>query len=203
MEKRSRRGKPFYGCDNFPKCDFATWDKPLPEPCPDCGHPFLVEKNPPGPRQAGRSSPAPNKECGYKREDGLAPPAQATKDQSYVHDIGARGPGYDQIPQALEIIIRVVAHEELTGVKPPWPAALGLPSGRRPGRPAASVGPSVPSVPTDSINTFFHARDVQGGGQGEFLVPAAPYQGFFPKVTVVSPPLIRQQGAGSGVARGT
>ena len=43
-ERRSRRGKVFYGCSNYPKCKFSTWDKPVPEACPKCDAPFLVEK---------------------------------------------------------------------------------------------------------------------------------------------------------------
>ncbi len=36
VEKRTKRGKVFYGCNNYPKCDFATWSKPLTDPCPVC-----------------------------------------------------------------------------------------------------------------------------------------------------------------------
>ncbi len=45
-EKRSRRGKPFYGCSNWAKkqCDFVAWDRPVPQPCPDCGAKFVVKK---------------------------------------------------------------------------------------------------------------------------------------------------------------
>ncbi|HET7224926.1 MAG TPA: type I DNA topoisomerase, partial [Candidatus Eisenbacteria bacterium] len=43
-ERRSRRGKIFYGCTRYPECDFAVWDKPRLTPCPQCGAPFLVEK---------------------------------------------------------------------------------------------------------------------------------------------------------------
>ena len=45
-EKRSRRGKVFYGCSNYAKtgCDFVAWDRPIPEPCPDCGAKFLLKK---------------------------------------------------------------------------------------------------------------------------------------------------------------
>jgi DNA topoisomerase-1 len=45
-EKRSRRGKVFFGCSNYAKsgCDFVTWDRPIPVPCPDCGAAFLVKK---------------------------------------------------------------------------------------------------------------------------------------------------------------
>lgn len=44
-EKRSKRGKIFYGCSKYPDCDFATWDKPVPKKCPDCGHGFMSEKS--------------------------------------------------------------------------------------------------------------------------------------------------------------
>jgi DNA topoisomerase-1 len=37
VEKRTKKGKIFYGCANYPKCDFATWSKPIEEPCPVCG----------------------------------------------------------------------------------------------------------------------------------------------------------------------
>ena len=44
LEKRSRRGKIFYSCSRYPHCKFASWDRPLPEPCPVCHAPFIVEK---------------------------------------------------------------------------------------------------------------------------------------------------------------
>ncbi|HJX62019.1 MAG TPA: type I DNA topoisomerase [Dehalococcoidia bacterium] len=37
VEKRSRRGRVFYGCDNYPRCRFVTWSRPLATPCPQCG----------------------------------------------------------------------------------------------------------------------------------------------------------------------
>ncbi|NVB81000.1 MAG: type I DNA topoisomerase [Kofleriaceae bacterium] len=45
-EKRSRRGKPFYGCSNWAKkgCDFVAWDKPIPQPCPVCQAKFVLKK---------------------------------------------------------------------------------------------------------------------------------------------------------------
>jgi DNA topoisomerase-1 len=45
-EKRSRRGKPFYGCSNWAKkqCDFVAWDKPIPQPCPTCNAKFVLKK---------------------------------------------------------------------------------------------------------------------------------------------------------------
>jgi DNA topoisomerase-1 len=36
-ERRSRKGRTFYGCDRYPACDFVVWQRPLPAPCPDCG----------------------------------------------------------------------------------------------------------------------------------------------------------------------
>ena len=44
IEKTSKRGKVFYGCNNYPKCKVATWDMPTGEKCPECGK-LLVEKN--------------------------------------------------------------------------------------------------------------------------------------------------------------
>lgn len=43
-QKRTRRGKPFWGCTRYPHCDWSTWDRPVPTPCPDCNTPFLLEK---------------------------------------------------------------------------------------------------------------------------------------------------------------
>jgi DNA topoisomerase-1 len=36
-ERRTRKGRIFYGCLNYPECEFTTWDRPLPTPCPTCG----------------------------------------------------------------------------------------------------------------------------------------------------------------------
>ena len=44
IEKKSKRGKLFYGCNNYPKCKTAYWDKPIDEICPNCKS-MLVEKN--------------------------------------------------------------------------------------------------------------------------------------------------------------
>lgn len=37
QERKSKKGRVFYGCSRYPNCDFASWDKPLAEPCPKCG----------------------------------------------------------------------------------------------------------------------------------------------------------------------
>ena len=43
IERRTKRGKIFYGCNNYPKCQTAYWDKPTGEMCPECSS-MLVEK---------------------------------------------------------------------------------------------------------------------------------------------------------------
>ncbi|HEU5056250.1 MAG TPA: type I DNA topoisomerase [Kofleriaceae bacterium] len=65
-EKRSRRGKSFYGCSNYSKtsCDFVAWDRPIPEPCPECGAKFLVKKE----TRAGTTVKCLS--CDYKKSEG-------------------------------------------------------------------------------------------------------------------------------------
>ncbi|MBR2832915.1 MAG: type I DNA topoisomerase [Bacilli bacterium] len=45
VEKRSKRGKIFYGCNNWPTCKTAYWDKPTGEKCPECGEMLVEKKN--------------------------------------------------------------------------------------------------------------------------------------------------------------
>jgi DNA topoisomerase-1 len=77
-EKRSRRGRTFYGCSSYPKCDFVSWDRPKNEFCPQCGSPYLLDKYS---KRTGPFIACPNKECGYRREapepGTSAPPAPA------------------------------------------------------------------------------------------------------------------------------
>lgn len=63
-EKRSKRGRVFYGCSNYPKCEFVLWNKPIPRKCPECGAPFLVEKTS---KAKGEYLACINKECGYSQ----------------------------------------------------------------------------------------------------------------------------------------
>ena len=44
IEKKSKRGYAFYGCDNYPECTFMTWDKPTDEVCPKCGKSLFKRK---------------------------------------------------------------------------------------------------------------------------------------------------------------
>jgi DNA topoisomerase-1 len=45
IERRTKRGRTFFGCSSYPKCKFATWDKPVDQPCPQCDAKFVVEKS--------------------------------------------------------------------------------------------------------------------------------------------------------------
>jgi DNA topoisomerase-1 len=62
VERRSKRGKTFYGCNRYPECDFVAWGRPIPEKCPDCGSSYLIEKY----LKAGAVAQCPNPECKYK-----------------------------------------------------------------------------------------------------------------------------------------
>jgi len=62
QKKKSRRGKIFYSCSTYPKCDYAVWNEPLAEPCPQCHWPILTLKVT---RSKGAQKVCPQKECGY------------------------------------------------------------------------------------------------------------------------------------------
>jgi DNA topoisomerase-1 len=44
VERRSRKGRTFYGCSAYPDCNFVVWQRPVAEPCPKCAAPFLTER---------------------------------------------------------------------------------------------------------------------------------------------------------------
>jgi DNA topoisomerase I len=64
-ERRSKRGRTFYGCSSYPNCDFVSWDRPRNEKCPQCGSAWLLEKYS---KRDGPSVACPNRDCGYRRE---------------------------------------------------------------------------------------------------------------------------------------
>jgi DNA topoisomerase-1 len=76
VERRSKRGKTFYGCNRWPECNFVAWGKPVPEKCPECGSPYMVEKW----LKAGAFWQCPNPECKHKHEapieTGIAQPVE-------------------------------------------------------------------------------------------------------------------------------
>lgn len=63
MEKKSRGGKVFYSCGRYPDCRFATWERPVPQPCPNCEAPFIVEKTT---RKTGTVRRCLSEGCDYK-----------------------------------------------------------------------------------------------------------------------------------------
>ena len=70
-ERKSRRGKEFYGCVNYPKCDFTLWNKPIPDQnCPKCNWPFLTEKIT---KRHGRQLICANEECDFVMDAPEAP----------------------------------------------------------------------------------------------------------------------------------
>jgi DNA topoisomerase-1 len=64
IERRSKKGKTFYGCDRYPKCEFVSWGKPVAEKCPECGSPYMVEKW----LKAGPVWQCPNADCKHKQD---------------------------------------------------------------------------------------------------------------------------------------
>jgi DNA topoisomerase-1 len=65
VERRSKRGKTFYACANFPQCTFSVWSRPVSQPCPQCGAPFVTERV----GRGGKITRACVKDgCGYKED---------------------------------------------------------------------------------------------------------------------------------------
>ena len=62
MQRKSRRGKIFYSCATYPKCDYATWNEPIAEPCPRCGWPVLTIKTT---KRRGTEKVCPQQECSF------------------------------------------------------------------------------------------------------------------------------------------
>ena len=62
--KRSKRGREFYGCSNYPKCYFVSWDKPIQTPCPKCNG-LMVERQI---KNKGLFKVCIKEDCGYSEE---------------------------------------------------------------------------------------------------------------------------------------
>lgn len=62
--KRSKRGNKFFGCANYPECDFVSWNEPVEKKCPECGE-FMVKKYS---KKSGEYLQCSNSECKYKEE---------------------------------------------------------------------------------------------------------------------------------------
>ena len=65
VERKSKKGRQFYGCSKYPDCTFVSWGKPRKKACPDCGGHFLVEKYS---RDGKGTLTCPKKGCRYKED---------------------------------------------------------------------------------------------------------------------------------------
>ena len=75
VERRSRKGRTFYGCANYPNCDFISWDPVFKSPCPVCGA-YVTAKNKRG---------ALTLQCSAVKEhdvESLLPKAEGDRDES-------------------------------------------------------------------------------------------------------------------------
>lgn len=62
LKRKSRKGKIFYSCASYPKCDYALWNEPIKKPCPSCAWPILTIKET---KRSGRQVVCPQEGCGY------------------------------------------------------------------------------------------------------------------------------------------
>lgn len=62
LKRKSRYGKIFFSCGRYPECDYAVWNDPVNEPCPDCNWPLLTIKVT---KRKGREKVCPEKECKF------------------------------------------------------------------------------------------------------------------------------------------
>jgi DNA topoisomerase I len=70
LERRSRKGKLFFGCARYPKCKFASWDRLVAQKCPSCDAPYLTEKVT---KRNGTTWQCVKEGCGYKAQAPAAP----------------------------------------------------------------------------------------------------------------------------------
>ena len=70
LERKSRFGKPFYACSEYPDCKYAVWNPPMKEACPQCHWPILTLKVT---KRRGEEKVCPQKECGFI--ENISPPA--------------------------------------------------------------------------------------------------------------------------------
>ena len=63
VERKSKRGTVFYGCDKYPECDFTLWNEPTGETCPECGS-LLVKKV----LKNGTTVSCSSQKCHYKKK---------------------------------------------------------------------------------------------------------------------------------------
>lgn len=75
LERKSRRGKTFFSCERYPKCDYAIWNMPLNASCPKCNWPILTVKTT---KRSGTQKVCPQQNCSFAEDY----PEGAPKEQS-------------------------------------------------------------------------------------------------------------------------
>ncbi|HEY6052234.1 MAG TPA: type I DNA topoisomerase, partial [Thermoanaerobaculia bacterium] len=69
---RRGRFRPFYGCANYPNCDFTLSARPVPEACPQCGNPYMLLRE----RKGGNVFACDKAGCGFEKPAGAVPELQ-------------------------------------------------------------------------------------------------------------------------------
>ncbi len=59
--RKTKKGRPFYGCEDYPDCDFLSWSRPIDKACPKCGG-YMVRK--------GKKNACADQNCGYVEDAG-------------------------------------------------------------------------------------------------------------------------------------
>jgi DNA topoisomerase-1 len=62
IRKKTKKGRTFYGCSNYPKCSFVTWNKPIDKRCPQCNSILVISNN----KKSGLYFKCSNSDCDYK-----------------------------------------------------------------------------------------------------------------------------------------
>ena len=60
LVKRSKKGKKFFGCSNYPDCDFVSWNEPVKDKCEECGSYMVLKYS----KTKGKYVQCSNSECG-------------------------------------------------------------------------------------------------------------------------------------------
>ena len=69
LARKSKKGKPFFGCEDYQECGFMTWDTPVSNPCPNCGSTLFKKAGKKGKLYCAKEG------CGY---EGDAPEKEGT-----------------------------------------------------------------------------------------------------------------------------
>lgn len=65
LQRKSRKGKIFFSCGDYPKCDYALWNEPIDKTCPQCAWPILTIKET---KRSGKQILCPKEGCGYSEK---------------------------------------------------------------------------------------------------------------------------------------